>query len=74
MALNLPALSFFYDNPKAYKASSLKLKLEAGLNAFILVLGTFIWIGGTYASIKVILLAYDEGRVSGIFACDDNAV
>lgn len=29
---------------------------------------------GTYASIKVILLAYDEGRVSGIFACDDNAV
>ncbi|KIR32105.1 hypothetical protein I352_05335 [Cryptococcus deuterogattii MMRL2647] len=73
MALGLPALSFFYDNPKAYKAS-LKLKLEAGLNAFILILGTFIWIGGTYASIKVILQAYDEGRVSGIFACDDNAV
>lgn len=73
MALGLPALSFFYDNPKAYKASH-KLKLEAALNAFILVLGTIIWIGGTYASIKVILQAYDEGRVSGIFACDDNAV
>lgn len=39
----------------------------------MILVGIYIVVGGTYATILKIKMSYDQGRVSGIFSCADNS-
>jgi amino acid permease len=40
---------------------------------FMILLGAFIIVGGTYSNILSIQASYDDGSVSGVFSCADNS-
>jgi len=42
-------------------------------NALCLIIGVIVLICGTYASIKDIMVQYEEGNVRGSFTCDASA-
>ncbi len=43
------------------------------INAFLILVGIFITVGGTYGSVLAIKKSFDDGTVSGVFSCANNA-
>ncbi|KAJ5235449.1 uncharacterized protein N7469_004617 [Penicillium citrinum] len=39
----------------------------------MIIVGVYIIVGGTYATVLNVKLSYDEGKVSGMFSCEDNS-
>jgi hypothetical protein len=51
----------------------LKWKLMVGWSTFVIVIGTFLMIGGTYGSVVEIMLAYKKSGGSAAWSCADNS-
>jgi amino acid transporter len=60
-----------YRNPKNGKG--LKWKLMVGWSVFVVVIGTFLMIGGTYGSVVEIMIAYKKSGGSAAWSCADNS-
>ncbi|KAJ7243373.1 transmembrane amino acid transporter protein-domain-containing protein [Mycena haematopus] len=48
--------------------------LETLVNYFLIVLGLFILVAGTYVSIQSIIDSYNASAVGGVFSCASNAI
>ena len=60
----------------AYRNSELRTRwfwLAVGFNAFLVLLGFFVMVGGTYASVLAIRDSFANGTVSGVWSCRDNS-
>jgi len=51
----------------------LKWKLMVAWSIFVIVIGTFLMIGGTYGSIVEIMAAYEKSGGSAAWSCADNS-
>ncbi len=59
-----------------YKDRTLRSRwfwLAVALNAFLVLLGFFVMVGGTYASVLAIRDSFNEGLVGQPFSCADNS-
>jgi amino acid permease len=61
--------------PNAFKAYRNGWKQASALvgGIFMILLGAFIIVGGTYATVLSIQASYLDGSVSGVFSCGDNS-
>lgn len=67
---------WLYDNwskGKAKDQRSIQWMLMVAWCAFILLLGTFLMIGGTYGSIVTIIKSYKQTSGSTAWSCNDNS-
>ena len=55
------------------RTGSKKMKAAYALHIFILLLGVFTCIAGTYAVVQSIVDQYKNGQVGGAFQCADNS-
>ncbi|EXJ93466.1 hypothetical protein A1O1_01858 [Capronia coronata CBS 617.96] len=73
MAICVPAILYMYDYRQDLKSGSVAKKAWYWFHAFLVLLGAFITVGGTYAVIKSILAAYANGEIGNAFDCADNS-
>ncbi|RJE25098.1 hypothetical protein PHISCL_02569 [Aspergillus sclerotialis] len=61
--------------PDAFKAcrNGWKESLALLVACFMILVGGFVIVGGTYATVLSIQASYNKGTVSGVFSCADNA-
>lgn len=65
---------WLYDNwSRPQQDKDIKWKLMVGWSVFVIVIGTFLMIGGTYGSIVEIRAAYVESGGSAAWTCADNS-
>ncbi|KAJ9620413.1 hypothetical protein H2204_012260 [Knufia peltigerae] len=72
LALVVPAWIWMYDHPH-YLGGKMWQKGVYGAHVLLGLLGAFICVGGTYASIQSIMDAYSNGTIGGAFSCADNS-
>ncbi|KAL2211410.1 neutral amino acid permease [Sarocladium strictum] len=72
LALILPMLLWFHDYRHWVKGSA-KQKCIFGLHIFIVLVGSFLSVGGTYSTVKQIIDAYATGIIGSAFSCADNS-
>jgi hypothetical protein len=72
LAITLPAWLWLYDHGEYRRGGIMKMMMYYG-HWFLILLGGFICVGGTYAVVKIIMAAYDSGLVGSAFSCADNS-
>ncbi|KAK5552266.1 hypothetical protein LTR46_009594, partial [Exophiala xenobiotica] len=72
VAISLPGWLWCYDHPHYWKGTLVQKSLYA-LHVFMIALGMFVTIGGTYAVIQAIIDAYASGQIGAAFDCADNS-
>ncbi|KAH9892252.1 amino acid transporter [Xylariomycetidae sp. FL2044] len=72
MAISIPGVLWLYDFRHYYRGS-LRQKLQYSFHCFLIVLGLFICIGGTYSTVLSIKEAYASGVIGSAFSCADNS-
>jgi hypothetical protein len=72
LAISLPGWLWLYDHWD-YRKGSLWQKIQFGFHWFLILLGLFFLVGGTYGVVKQIIAAYDSGLIGSAFACGDNS-
>jgi hypothetical protein len=65
------AVMWLYDN--WHRPKSVTWTLGAGFSVFVMIMGMFIMVGGTYGSIKEIIDVYNESGGSAAWSCADNS-
>jgi hypothetical protein len=65
---------WLYDNYRDPKnGKGLKWRLTVVWSVFVVVIGTFFMIGGTYGSVVEIMIAYKKSGGSAAWSCADNS-
>ena len=65
---------WLYDNWRVGKEQkTLAWKLMVAWSVFVIVIGTFLMVGGTYGSIIEIKSAYEESGGAAAWSCADNS-
>lgn len=72
IALSLPGWLWCYDN-MAWKGGLWWQKIVFWITAFMIPLGAFICVGGTYGVVIQIQQAYASGEIGSAFSCADNS-
>ncbi|KAH9885344.1 transmembrane amino acid transporter protein-domain-containing protein [Xylariomycetidae sp. FL2044] len=72
MALVMPGFLYLHDYA-AYRRGNLIQKTKYLLHVLLIVLGCFITVGGTYATVVLINEAYASGEIGSAFSCADNS-
>ncbi|KIV92497.1 hypothetical protein PV10_03788 [Exophiala mesophila] len=72
VAISLPGWLWCYDHPH-YRKGTILQKFLYAIHAFLIVLGLFMTIGGTYSVIQSIIDAYANGQIGKAFDCADNS-
>lgn len=73
LAFQAMACMWLYDNWRAEHRGSAGWKLMVGWCSFVIVLGTFMTISGTYGSIAEIVSSYTSAGGSSAWSCADNS-
>ncbi|KAJ9150650.1 Amino acid transporter [Pleurostoma richardsiae] len=71
-SLVFPAMLWMYDF-KGYRSGSAPQKAAYGMHIFIVLVGLFMVVGGTYGTAVSIRDAYRSGLISKVFDCADNS-
>ncbi|KIV85983.1 hypothetical protein PV11_01628 [Exophiala sideris] len=72
VAISLPGWLWCYDHPQYWRGTFLQKTLYA-FHVFLIVLGIFVTVGGTYAVVQSIVDAYASGQIGAAFDCADNS-
>jgi hypothetical protein len=72
LAISLPGWLWLYSHRDYYRGNALRMTLYA-LHVFLVALGLFMAVGGTYGVIVQIKEAYADGEISSAFSCADNS-
>ncbi|KAI1092573.1 amino acid transporter [Rostrohypoxylon terebratum] len=72
MAITIPGVLWLYDF-SYYRLGTLWQKSQYVFHWFLVVLGLFITVGGTYSTILAIKDAYATGLIGSAFSCADNS-
>ncbi|KXL46655.1 hypothetical protein M433DRAFT_106554 [Acidomyces richmondensis BFW] len=72
LAIALPGWLWIYDH-RLLRRGSLLQQVAFWLHAFLIPLGLFMCVGGTYGVVLVIKQAYASGLIGGAFSCADNS-
>ncbi|KAI0885529.1 amino acid transporter [Annulohypoxylon maeteangense] len=72
MAISVPGILWLFDFSH-YRTGSLWQKSQYFFHWFLVVLGLFITVGGTYSTILAIKDAYATGLIGSAFSCADNS-
>lgn len=73
LAFQAMACMWFYDNWNSEERGTLKWTLMASWAAFVIILGVFLTIAGTYGSIVEIIDSYKISGGSAAWSCADNS-
>ncbi|KAJ8081861.1 hypothetical protein PM082_007707 [Marasmius tenuissimus] len=72
LAIILPAWFWMYDHYH-YRKGSAGQQIKYAMHAALIVLGTFICVGGTYGVVQQIVNAFRTGVIESAFSCADNS-
>jgi hypothetical protein len=72
VAISLPGWLWIYDHRDHYKGNMFQMALYA-MHVFMIFLGLFMTVAGTYAVIQLIIDAYASGEIGSAFSCADNS-
>jgi hypothetical protein len=72
LAIMLPGWLWLHDHAE-YRRSGVGRKVVYYAHWFLIALGAFVCVGGTYAVINSIIAAYDSGLIGSAFSCADNS-
>ncbi|KAJ6155536.1 hypothetical protein N7470_006102 [Penicillium chermesinum] len=72
LAITLPGWLWLYSHANYWKGSIVR-KTVYVFHVFLLFLGIFLAVGGTYGVIVQINAAYRDGQISSAFSCADNS-
>ncbi|ORY65277.1 transmembrane amino acid transporter protein-domain-containing protein [Pseudomassariella vexata] len=72
MAIMIPAVLWLYDFWD-YRKGNIWQKAKFLFHWFLIFLGAFITVGGTYSTILAIMNAYASGEIGSAFSCADNS-
>ncbi|KAF2029487.1 hypothetical protein EK21DRAFT_101107 [Setomelanomma holmii] len=72
LAIMLPGWLWLHDHGK-YRSGGIVKKMIYYGHCFLILLGAFVCVGGTYAVIKSIIAAYASGLIGSAFSCADNS-
>ncbi|KAI1875600.1 uncharacterized protein JN550_001886 [Neoarthrinium moseri] len=72
MAITIPGILWLHDFSE-YRRGSAWQKAQYYFHWFLVLLGAFICVGGTYSTILSIKNAYDSGVIGSAFSCADNS-
>ncbi|KAI7371547.1 amino acid transporter [Hortaea werneckii] len=72
LAVSLPGWLWIYDHKSWYKGYALQ-QAAFCFHAFLIPLGLFILVGGTYGVVEEIIQAYADGTIGSAFSCADNS-
>ncbi|KAK6076788.1 N amino acid transport system protein 9 [Seiridium cupressi] len=72
MAISVPGILWLYDFSE-YRKGSLWQKTQYFFHIFLILLGIFVCIGGTYSTVLSIKAAYASGEIGSAFSCADNS-
>ncbi|KAJ5745336.1 hypothetical protein N7520_010518 [Penicillium odoratum] len=72
LAISLPGWLWLYSHSE-YRKGPVSQKVVYGFHIFLILLGAFMAIGGTYGVIVQINEAYRDGKIEGAFACADSS-
>ncbi|KAJ5562908.1 hypothetical protein N7461_001669 [Penicillium sp. DV-2018c] len=72
LALSLPGWLWLHSHRSYYRGNIIQMGLY-GFHVFLILLGLFMAVGGTYGVIVQINQAYADGQISSAFSCADNS-
>lgn len=72
LAISLPGWLWLYSHPHCWNGNAVQ-KVMYGVHVFLILLGLFMAVGGTYGVIVQINQAYADGQISSAFSCADNS-
>ncbi|CAL3969469.1 unnamed protein product [Diplocarpon coronariae] len=72
LAIMLPGGLWLHDHT-SYRRGSIGQKALYYAHAFLIPLGGFMCVGGTYGTVQSIIDAYGNGLIGGAFSCADNS-
>ncbi|KAI0143883.1 amino acid transporter [Hypoxylon sp. NC0597] len=72
MAISIPGVLWLFDFWH-YRTGNFWQKLQYFFHCFLVILGLFITVGGTYSTILAIKDAYATGLIGSAFSCADNS-
>lgn len=72
MAISVPGILWLFDFSH-YRAGTPWQRLQYFFHWFLVVLGLFITVGGTYSTVLTIKDAYATGLIGSAFSCADNS-
>ena len=72
LAISLPGWLWLYSHRDYWKGNIVRQVLFV-LHIFLVLLGLFMAVGGTYGVIVQINQAYADGQISSAFSCADNS-
>ncbi|KAG4410815.1 hypothetical protein IFR04_016045 [Cadophora malorum] len=72
LAIALPGCLWLYDHG-AYRRGTVGQKAMYYAHCILPPLGAFLCVGGTYATVQLIIDAYDNGLIGSAFSCADNS-
>lgn len=72
LAIMLPGWLWLHDHSE-YRRGGVGKKVVYYAHCFLILVGAFTCVGGTYAVIKMIIAAYDSGVIGSAFSCADNS-
>lgn len=72
LAIALPGWLWLHDYAE-YRKGTVWQKIQWCFHIFLILLGAFMCVGGTYGTIKQIVAAYASGIIGSAFDCADNS-
>ncbi|KAI0472924.1 transmembrane amino acid transporter protein-domain-containing protein [Xylariaceae sp. FL0804] len=72
MAISIPGVLWLHDHAH-YRRGGAAQKAAYLFHCFLIVLGMFVCVGGTYATVLSINEAYASGEIGSAFSCADNS-
>ncbi|KAI3282826.1 hypothetical protein CBS147309_876 [Penicillium roqueforti] len=72
LAISLPGWLWLYSHRDYWKGNALRVMLYA-FHVFLVLLGLFLAVGGTYGVVVQIKEAYADGQIESAFSCADNS-
>jgi hypothetical protein len=72
LAIMLPGYLWVHDHGE-YRRGGFKKMLVYYAHWFLIALGAFVCVGGTYAVVKSIMTSYANGTIGSAFSCADNS-
>ncbi|KAM3069658.1 hypothetical protein ACMFMG_010378 [Clarireedia jacksonii] len=72
LAIALPAWLWLYDHTEA-RRGTIGMKAAYLGHASLILLATFLCVGGTYGVVESIIQAYADGQIGSAFSCADNS-
>lgn len=64
---------WFYDNWNAPNRGTLRWKLMVGWASFVIIIGTFLMVAGTYGSVLGLIDIFKTSNGSAAWTCVDNS-